>query len=171
MRRSWASTHTHYRTRRCAGACVQSPRERPVTTLRRRVTGAIGRLLPARAEIAIRRVKWWQAVTEHNHAHLQTNGGNLATAPRRATNVDIRRCLSAHSKSFRSSRNTSSSRDPTPNSCTAARKTLVTGKRTTNEFLTHTLELLVDWYLHLGYMRNVPEGRGENVDGLASSNL
>ena len=86
------------------------------------------KMLPARAEIAIGRVKWWQAMTEHHHAHLQTNGGNLGTAPRRATNVDIRRCLSAHSKSFRSSRNTLSSQDPTPNSCTAARKTLVTGK-------------------------------------------
>ena len=30
------------------------------------------RVVPARAEIAIRRVKWWQAMTEHNHAHLQT---------------------------------------------------------------------------------------------------
>ena len=30
------------------------------------------RVLPARTEIAIRRVKWWQAMTEHNHAHLQT---------------------------------------------------------------------------------------------------
>ena len=30
------------------------------------------KVLPARAEIAIRRVKWWQAMTEHNHAHLQT---------------------------------------------------------------------------------------------------
>ena len=30
------------------------------------------KVLPARAEIAIRRVKWWQATTEHNHAHLQT---------------------------------------------------------------------------------------------------
>ena len=30
------------------------------------------KVLPARAEIAIRRVKWWQASTEHDHAHLQT---------------------------------------------------------------------------------------------------
>ena len=30
------------------------------------------KLLSARAQIAIRRVKWWQAMTEHNHAHLQT---------------------------------------------------------------------------------------------------
>ena len=30
------------------------------------------KVLPARAEIVIRRVKWWQATTEHNHAHLQT---------------------------------------------------------------------------------------------------
>ena len=30
------------------------------------------KVLPARAEIAIKRVKWWQAVTEHNHAHLPT---------------------------------------------------------------------------------------------------
>ena len=30
------------------------------------------KVLPARAEIAIRRVNWWQAMTEHNHAHLQT---------------------------------------------------------------------------------------------------
>ena len=30
------------------------------------------KVLPARAEIAIRRVKWWQAMTKHNHAHLQT---------------------------------------------------------------------------------------------------
>ena len=30
------------------------------------------RVLPTRAEIAIRRVKWWQAMTEHNHAHLLT---------------------------------------------------------------------------------------------------
>ena len=29
-------------------------------------------MVPARAEIAIRRVKWWQATTEQNHAHLQT---------------------------------------------------------------------------------------------------
>ena len=30
------------------------------------------KVLPARAGIAIRRVKWWQAMKEHNHAHLQT---------------------------------------------------------------------------------------------------
>ena len=29
------------------------------------------KVLPARAEIAIRRVRWRQAMTEHNHAHLQ----------------------------------------------------------------------------------------------------
>ena len=30
------------------------------------------KVLPARTEIAIRRVKWWQAMMEHSHAHLQT---------------------------------------------------------------------------------------------------
>ena len=30
------------------------------------------RVLPAQAKIAIRRIKWWQAMTEHNRAHLQT---------------------------------------------------------------------------------------------------
>ena len=30
------------------------------------------RVLPARAEVAIRRIKRWQAMTEHNRAHLQT---------------------------------------------------------------------------------------------------
>ena len=29
------------------------------------------KVLPARAEIAVRRVKWWQAMTELKHAHLQ----------------------------------------------------------------------------------------------------
>ena len=47
-------------------------------------------VLPARAEIPIRRVKWVQAMTEHNHAHLQTNGGDLGTASRRGTNIDGR---------------------------------------------------------------------------------
>ena len=46
-----------------------------------RATDAVGtdaqllrkwKVLPARAEIAIRRVKWWQAMTEHNHAYLPT---------------------------------------------------------------------------------------------------
>ena len=60
---------------------MHSPRERHMTTLRRRATDAVGQtpssstrcqVLPARAEIAIRRVKWWQAMTKHNHAHWQT---------------------------------------------------------------------------------------------------
>ena len=39
------------------------------------------KVLPARAEIAIRRVKWWQAMTEHNHAHLQTMAAILGQLP------------------------------------------------------------------------------------------
>ena len=60
------------------------------------------KVLPARAEIAIRRVK---VVAGNDGTQPRTpadNGGNMVTAPRRATNVDIRRCLSAHSKPFRS---------------------------------------------------------------------
>ena len=55
------------------------------------------KVLPARAEIAIRRVKW-QAMTEHNHAHLQTKAAIWETAPRRA----IRRFLSTHGEFCRS---------------------------------------------------------------------
>ena len=47
--------------------------------------------LPARAEIAIRRVKWWEAMTEHNHADMQTMAAIWETASRRGTNVDGRR--------------------------------------------------------------------------------
>ena len=39
------------------------------------------KVLSARAEIAIRRVKLWQAMTEHNHAHLQTMAAIWAQLP------------------------------------------------------------------------------------------
>ena len=42
------------------------------------------RVLAARAEVAIRRVKWWQAMTEHNHAHLQTMAAIWGQLPDKA---------------------------------------------------------------------------------------
>ena len=70
------------------------------TVPRPKVTGAVapdaqlfhkGKVLSARVEIAIRRAKWSQAMTEHNHAHLQTMSAIWETASRRGTNVDGRR--------------------------------------------------------------------------------
>ena len=57
-----------------------------------------------------------------------------------------------------------------PISCTLARKTLGIGKLATHEFLMHTLELVKTYrktrgwmgILHLGYLRNVHEGREES---------
>ena len=56
-------------------------------TLRRR-----GPVLPARADIAIKSVMWWQAVREHNHAHLQTRAaiwGLLPDGPQTLTTEGV----------------------------------------------------------------------------------
>ena len=50
------------------------------------------KVLPARAESAIRRVKWWQAMTEHNHAQLQTVAaiwGQLPDGPQTLTTEGV----------------------------------------------------------------------------------
>ena len=78
--------------KRFAGMYVHSPREWPMTTLRRRATDAVGQtsnsFTSRRCYQHERRLQseesihWWQAVTEHNHAHLQTMAAILGTAPR-----------------------------------------------------------------------------------------
>ena len=50
------------------------------------------KVLPARAEIAFRRVEWWQAMKEHNHAHLQTMAtkwGQLPDGPPTLTSEGV----------------------------------------------------------------------------------
>ena len=84
-----------------------SPREGLVVTPRRRATDAVGqnaqllhkwKVLPARAEIAIRRVKVVAGNVGTQPRTPANNGDNMERAPRRATNADDRRL--AHTANF-----------------------------------------------------------------------
>ena len=57
-------------------------------------------VLPARAEIAIRRVKWLQAMTEHNHAHLQTMAAIWRQLPGEAQTLTAEGFLSPTANPF-----------------------------------------------------------------------
>ena len=58
------------------------------------------RVVPTRAEIAIRRIKWWQAMTEHNSAHLQTMAAIWGQLPGEAQTLTAEGSLSPTVRPF-----------------------------------------------------------------------
>ena len=54
----------------------------------------------ARAEIAIRKIKWWQAMTEHNRTHLQTMAATCGQLPGEAQTLTEEGSLSPTANPF-----------------------------------------------------------------------